>query len=105
MLLDTAGRLHIDEELMQELAAIKDACKPQEILFVADAMTGQDAVNVASRFNEHLDISGIVLTKMEGDTRGGAALSITSVTQKPIKFIGVGEKLSELEVLKTSVIC
>ena len=98
VLLDTAGRLHIDEELMQELAAIKDACKPQEILFVADAMTGQDAVNVASRFNEHLDISGIVLTKMEGDARGGAALSITSVTQKPIKFIGVGEKLSELEV-------
>ncbi len=98
VILDTAGRLHIDEELMRELEAIKAVCNPQEILLVADAMTGQDAVNVATHFNEHLDISGIVLTKMEGDARGGAALSITNVTQKPIKFIGVGEKLSELEV-------
>lgn len=97
VLLDTAGRLHIDEVLMQELVAIKSACNPQEILLVADAMTGQDAVNVATHFNEHLDVSGIVLTKMEGDARGGAALSITNVTQKPIKFIGVGEKLSDLE--------
>ncbi len=97
VLLDTAGRLHIDEVLMQELVSIKSACNPQEILLVADAMTGQDAVNVATHFNEHLGISGIVLTKMEGDARGGAALSITNVTQKPIKFIGVGEKLSDLE--------
>ena len=98
VLLDTAGRLHIDEKLMQELVAIKSECQPHEILFVADAMTGQDAVNVAARFNELLDVTGIVLTKMEGDARGGAALSIKSVTQKPIKFIGVGEKLSDLEV-------
>jgi signal recognition particle subunit SRP54 len=98
VLLDTAGRLHIDEKLMQELVDIKERCRPQEILFVADAMTGQDAVNVAERFNELLGLTGIILTKMEGDARGGAALSIKSVTGKPIKFIGVGEKLSELEV-------
>jgi signal recognition particle subunit SRP54 len=98
VLLDTAGRLHIDELLMQELQAIKEACSPQEILFVADSMTGQDAVNVAERFNELLDITGVVLTKMEGDARGGAALSIKSVTGKPIKFVGMGEKLSDLEV-------
>ncbi len=98
MLLDTAGRLHIDEPLMEELKAIKAEIKPQEILFVADAMTGQDAVNVAEKFNDLLDVSGIVLTKMDGDARGGAALSIKAVTQKPIKFIGVGEKLSELDV-------
>ncbi|WP_462323277.1 signal recognition particle protein [Desulfoplanes sp.] len=98
VLLDTAGRLHIDERLMQELQSIKSTCSPQEILFVADAMTGQDAVNVAERFNELLDVSGVVLTKMEGDARGGAALSIKSVTGKPIKFVGMGEKLSDLEV-------
>ncbi|WP_456324141.1 signal recognition particle protein [Desulfonauticus submarinus] len=98
LILDTAGRLHIDEVLMNELVEIKQACSPQEILFVADAMTGQDAVNVASRFDELLDITGVILTKMEGDARGGAALSIKSVTGKPIKFIGVGEKLKDLEV-------
>lgn len=98
VLLDTAGRLHIDEHLMEELAAIKERVAPQEILFVADAMTGQDAVTVAQKFNEILDISGIVLTKMDGDARGGAALSVKAVTEKPIKFIGVGEKLSELDV-------
>ncbi|MFW5733570.1 MAG: signal recognition particle protein [Oceanidesulfovibrio sp.] len=98
VLLDTAGRLHVDEHLMEELANIKAAVSPKEILFVADAMTGQDAVNVAQSFNDLLDISGIVLTKMDGDARGGAALSIKSVTDKPIKFVGLGEKLSELEV-------
>jgi len=98
VLLDTAGRLHIDEPLMQELQGIKAAVQPQEILFVADAMTGQDAVTVAGRFNELLDITGIVLTKMDGDARGGAALSVRSVTDKPIKYIGVGEKLSDLDV-------
>ena len=98
LLVDTAGRLHIDELLMEELAAIKAAVGPQEILFVADAMTGQDAVNVAVKFDELLDLTGIVLTKMEGDARGGAALSIKSVTGKPIKFVGMGEKASDLEV-------
>jgi signal recognition particle subunit SRP54 len=97
LLLDTAGRLHIDEELMTELADIKTAVKPSDILLVADAMTGQDAVNIAKAFNETLDIGGVVLTKMDGDARGGAALSIKSITDKPIKFIGVGEKLSDLE--------
>ncbi len=98
VLLDTAGRLHVDEKLMNELVQIKEKCRPHEILFVADAMTGQDAVNVAQKFNQLLDITGIILTKMEGDARGGAALSIKSVTDKPIKFIGIGEKLSDLEV-------
>jgi signal recognition particle subunit SRP54 len=98
VLLDTAGRLHVDEKLMHELVQIKEKCRPHEILFVADAMTGQDAVNVAQKFNELLDITGIILTKMEGDARGGAALSIKSVTNKPIKFIGTGEKLSDLEI-------
>ncbi len=98
VILDTAGRLHIDETLMQELADIKSACTPQEILFVADAMTGQDAVNVAERFDQTLDMTGVVLTKMEGDARGGAALSIKHITDKPIKFIGTGEKVSDLEV-------
>jgi signal recognition particle GTPase len=98
VLLDTAGRLHIDEPLMQELQSIKSRVKPQEILFVADAMTGQDAVTVAARFNELLDLTGIVLTKMDGDARGGAALSVRAVTDKPIKYIGVGEKLSDLDV-------
>jgi signal recognition particle subunit SRP54 len=97
LLIDTAGRLHIDEALMTELCRIKDAVKPSDILLVADAMTGQDAVNIAESFNNTLDIGGIVLTKMDGDARGGAALSIKSVTSKPIKFIGVGEKLSDLE--------
>jgi signal recognition particle subunit SRP54 len=97
LLLDTAGRLHIDEALMAELANIKGAVKPADILLVADAMTGQDAVNIAKSFNEVLDIGGVVLTKMDGDARGGAALSIKSITGKPIKFIGVGEKLSDLE--------
>ena len=98
ILLDTAGRLHVDEKLMDELAAIKAAVSPNEILFVADSMTGQDAVNVAASFNERLDLSGVVLTKMDGDARGGAALSIKAVTGKPIKFVGMGEKASDLEV-------
>ncbi len=98
VIIDTAGRLHIDEILMQELVSIKEKCSPHEILFVADAMTGQDAVTVAQRFNDLLDITGVVLTKMEGDARGGAALSIKSIPQKPIKFVGTGEKLTELEV-------
>ena len=97
LLIDTAGRLHIDEELMTELCRIKDAVKPSDILLVADAMTGQDAVNIAESFNNTLDIGGIILTKMDGDARGGAALSIKSITDKPIKFIGVGEKLGDLE--------
>ncbi|MEI3606667.1 signal recognition particle protein [Pseudogracilibacillus sp. SE30717A] len=97
VLIDTAGRLHIDGELMQELTEVKDAVKPDEIFLVVDAMTGQDAVNVAESFNEQLDLTGVVLTKLDGDTRGGAALSIKAVTDKPIKFIGMGEKLDELE--------
>jgi len=97
VLVDTAGRLHIDDELMQELERIKTAVTPTEILFVADAMTGQDAVNMAKSFNERLDISGIILTKMDGDARGGAALSIRAITQKPIKFVTVGENLENLE--------
>jgi signal recognition particle subunit SRP54 len=97
MLLDTAGRLHVDEELMAELKAIKEAVKPSDILLVADAMTGQDAVNIAKSFDGDLDIGGVVLSKMDGDARGGAALSIKAITHKPIKFVGVGEKLSQLE--------
>ena len=97
LLLDTAGRLHVDEELMAELGRIKETAKPSDILLVADAMTGQDAVNIADSFNATLDIGGVILTKMDGDARGGAALSIKEITGKPIKFIGVGEKLSELE--------
>ncbi|MDX2502561.1 MAG: signal recognition particle protein, partial [Deltaproteobacteria bacterium] len=97
LLLDTAGRLHIDEKLMAELIRIKDTVKPADILLVADAMTGQDAVNIAESFNTTLDIGGVVLSKMDGDARGGAALSIKEITGKPIKFIGVGEKLSDLE--------
>jgi len=97
LIIDTAGRLHIDEELMTELCRIKDAVKPSDILLVADAMTGQDAVNIAESFNNTLDIGGVILTKMDGDARGGAALSIKSITDKPIKFIGVGEKLGDLE--------
>jgi signal recognition particle subunit SRP54 len=97
LIIDTAGRLHIDDELMEELARIKERIDPTEILLVADAMTGQDAVNMAQHFNQLLDISGVILTKMEGDARGGAALSIKAVTGKPIKFIGVGEKLDAIE--------
>ncbi len=96
--IDTAGRLHIDEELMGELVKIKESTNPAEILLVVDAMTGQDAVNVAKTFNEMLDITGVVLTKMDGDTRGGAALSVKYITEKPIKFIGTGEKLDAIEL-------
>jgi len=96
--IDTAGRLHIDEELMAELVKIKQSTSPTEILLTVDAMLGQDAVNVAKTFNELLDISGVVLTKMDGDTRGGAALSVNFITGKPIKFIGTGEKLDALEL-------
>lgn len=97
IILDTAGRLHIDEALMDELARIEAAVKPQEILLVVDAMTGQDAVNVAKTFNEKLEISGVILTKLDGDTRGGAALSVRQVTGKSIKFAGTGEKLTDIE--------
>ncbi len=97
VILDTAGRLHIDQALMEELQQIKSSVKPAEILLVADAMTGQDAVNIAESFNRDLDITGVILTKMDGDARGGAALSIRSVTGKPIKLIGMGEKLDPLE--------
>lgn len=98
VIIDTAGRLHIDEHLMQELQQIKAVAQPSEILLVVDAMTGQDAVNVAQTFNEQLDITGVILTKLDGDTRGGAALSIRSVTGKPIKFTGRGEKLTDFEI-------
>lgn len=97
VIIDTAGRLHVDEALMNELKSIKSEVKPHEILLVVDSMTGQDAVNVAESFNETLGVDGVVLTKLDGDTRGGAALSIRAVTQKPIKFIGMGEKLDDLE--------
>ncbi len=98
VILDTAGRLHIDEELMEELANIKSEVSPQEILLVVDAMTGQDAVNVAKTFHENLDITGVILSKLDGDTRGGAALSVREVTGAPIKFASVGEKLGDLEL-------
>lgn len=98
IIIDTAGRLAIDEQMMNEIAAVKENTKPHEILFVVDAMTGQDAVNTAKVFNERLDFTGVVLTKLDGDTRGGAALSIKSVVNKPIKFIGTGEKLEALDV-------
>ena len=98
IILDTAGRLHIDEELMEELQKVKQATKPHEILLVVDSMTGQDAVNVAQEFNEKLGIDGIVLTKLDGDTRGGAALSVKKITGRPIKFAATGEKLSDIEV-------
>ena len=97
LLIDTAGRLHIDEPLMEELQAIKAKVTPGEILLVADAMTGQEAVNVATSFNDRLDLTGVILSKMEGDARGGAALSIKSVVDRPLKFVGVGEKLDALE--------
>ncbi|MGN0771689.1 MAG: signal recognition particle protein [Christensenellales bacterium] len=98
LIVDTAGRLHIDDELMDEIAGLKKEFKPSEILLVVDSMTGQDAVNVAQKFNEVMDITGVALTKLDGDTRGGAALSIRAVTGKPIKFCGTGEKLSDIEV-------
>jgi signal recognition particle subunit SRP54 len=98
IILDTAGRLHIDEALMDELKNLKDNIKPHEILLVVDSMTGQDAVNVADKFNETLGIDGVVLTKLDGDTRGGAALSVKKVTGKPIKFAATGEKLSDIEI-------
>ena len=97
IILDTAGRLQIDEELMQELQNVKQSVRPQEILLVVDSMTGQDAVNVATTFNEKVGLDGIILTKLDGDTRGGAALSVKKVTGKPIKYIATGEKLSDIE--------
>ena len=98
VIVDTAGRLHIDEAMMDEIAAIKDAVVPSEILLVVDAMTGQDAVNVAKSFHEKLGLTGVILTKLDGDTRGGAALSVREVTGQPVKFSGTGEKLTDLEV-------
>ena len=98
MIVDTAGRLHVDETLMEELKKLKKAIKPQEILLVVDAMIGQDAVNLAESFNNALSVDGVILTKLDGDTRGGAALSIKAVVGKPIKFIGVGEKLNDIEI-------
>ena len=98
VIIDTAGRLAIDQEMMNEISAVKDAVKPHEILFVVDAMTGQDAVNTAKEFNDRLDFDGVVLTKLDGDTRGGAALSIRSVVDKPIKYVGTGEKLEALDI-------
>lgn len=98
VIVDTAGRLAVDEEMMNEIAGLKEALQPDETLFVVDSMTGQDAVNTAKEFNERLDFSGVVLTKLDGDTRGGAALSIRSVVKKPIKFIGTGEKMEALDV-------
>jgi signal recognition particle subunit SRP54 len=102
VIIDTAGRLAIDEEMMKEIEAIKKAINPNEILFVVDAMTGQDAVNTAKTFNDRLNFDGVVLTKLDGDTRGGAALSIKAVVNKPIKFVGTGEKLDALDVLYPS---
>ncbi|MDA3854477.1 MAG: signal recognition particle protein [Bacteroidales bacterium] len=98
VIIDTAGRLAIDEQMMNEIAAIKKAINPQETLFVVDSMTGQDAVNTAKEFNEHLNFDGVILTKLDGDTRGGAALTIRSVVNKPIKFVGTGEKMDALDV-------
>ena len=98
VIIDTAGRLAVDEAMMKEIAAIKDAINPNEILFVVDSMTGQDAVNTAKEFNDRLDFTGVVLTKLDGDTRGGAALSIRSVVNKPIKFIGTGEKMEAIDL-------
>lgn len=102
VIVDTAGRLAVDRQMMDEIAAIKDAVTPQEILFVVDAMTGQDAVNTAKEFNDRLDFDGVVLTKLDGDTRGGAAISIRAVVNKPIKLIGTGEKLTDLEEFNPS---
>ncbi len=98
IIIDTVGRLAIDEQMMQEIAAVKQAVRPQETLFVVDSMTGQDAVNTAKAFNERIDYDGVVLTKLDGDTRGGAALTIRSVVDKPIKFVGTGEKMEALDI-------
>jgi len=98
VIVDTAGRLAVDEEMMNEIEAIKNGINPNEILFVVDSMTGQDAVNTAKEFNDRLDFSGVVLTKLDGDTRGGAALSIRTVVNKPIKFVGTGEKMEALDI-------
>ena len=98
MIIDTAGRLAIDEEMMREIAAVKKAVSPSETLFVVDSMTGQDAVNTAKEFNERLNFDGVVLTKLDGDTRGGAALSIRAVVSKPIKLMSMGEKMAALQV-------
>ncbi len=98
LVVDTAGRLAVDEELMRQIADIKEAVRPEETLFVVDAMTGQDAVNTAKEFNDRLDYTGVVLTKLDGDTRGGAAITIRSVVQKPIKFVGTGEKLDGIDL-------
>ena len=97
VIVDTAGRLAVDEQMMNEIEAIKNAINPDETLFVVDSMTGQDAVNTAREFNERLDFNGVVLTKLDGDTRGGAALSIRTVVNKPIKFVGTGEKLDAID--------
>jgi signal recognition particle subunit SRP54 len=102
IIIDTAGRLAVDEEMMVEIEAIKSAVNPQEILFVVDSMTGQDAVNTAKEFNDRLDFNGVVLTKLDGDTRGGAALSIRSVVNKPIKFVGTGEKMDAIDAFHPS---
>ena len=102
VIVDTAGRLAVDEQMMQEIAAIKEAVNPDQILFVVDAMTGQDAVNTAKEFNDRLDFNGVVLTKLDGDTRGGAALSIRTVVSKPIMFVGTGEKLEALDIFHPS---
>jgi len=97
VIIDTAGRLHIDNELMLELVQIKEKARPDEVLLVVDAMTGQDAVNIATHFNDSLDITGVILTKMDGDARGGAVLSVRHVTGKPIRLVGMGEKLDQIE--------
>ncbi len=102
VIVDTAGRLAVDEQMMEEISAIKQAIKPQETLFVVDSMTGQDAVNTAKEFNDRLDFDGVVLTKLDGDTRGGAALSIRTVVTKPIKFVGTGEKMDALDLFHPS---
>jgi len=102
LIVDTAGRQAIDEELMQQIQDIRDAVQPDEILFVVDAMTGQDAVNTAKEFNERLDYTGVILTKLDGDTRGGAALSIRTVVDKPIKFVGTGEKMEAIDAFHPS---
>ena len=98
LIIDTAGRLAIDEDMMREISAIKNAVHPHETLFVVDSMTGQDAVNTAKAFNERLDYDGVILTKLDGDTRGGAALTIRAVVNKPIKFVGIGEKIDAIDI-------
>ena len=101
--LDTAGRLHVDEALMTELKTVKETVKPDEIMLVVDAMTGQDAVNAAESFNSWLDIDSVLLSKLDGDARGGAALSVRAVTGKPVKFAGMGEKLEDIEIGRAHV--